>query len=67
MRPGKETIVLVISVFLFLLTVALPEWIEVLGFDPDHGDGSAELLIAAALAVSSCVFGARVLMKRVRA
>jgi hypothetical protein len=37
-----------------ILTAVWPDWIEgVLGFDPDHGNGTFEWLIVAVLAVAT--------------
>jgi hypothetical protein len=42
------------SAALFLLTVVVPEWIEVVfRVDPDGGNGSLEWLIAAAFALAT--------------
>jgi hypothetical protein len=41
----------------FVVTVVDPEWIEsVLRLDPDHGNGSLEWLLSAALLVVSLAF-----------
>jgi hypothetical protein len=41
-----------------LLTLLVPEWIEVVfGVDPDHGDGSLEWLIAGAFALATVALG----------
>jgi hypothetical protein len=46
-----------LSALLFVVTVAWPEWIElVFGVDPDHGDGSLEWLILGVTAL--CAIGA---------
>lgn len=38
---------------LFVLTLVWHDWLEALGFDPDHGNGSAEwAIVAVLLAVS---------------
>ena len=50
------TLAAIASVF-FILTVVWEDWIEIIfGVDPDHGDGSAEWLIAAGAAVIAIVF-----------
>ena len=46
-----ETALGVTTGFLAVLTVFWHEWIEALGFDPDHGDGSAEWIVVVVLAV----------------
>jgi hypothetical protein len=43
------------SGFLAVLTLFWREWIEVAGWEPDHGDGSAEWIIVLALAAVSLV------------
>jgi DMSO/TMAO reductase YedYZ heme-binding membrane subunit len=39
------------SGLLFVVTLFWHDWLEGFGFDPDHGDGSAEWLIVAILGV----------------
>jgi hypothetical protein len=39
---------------LALLTLVQHNWLESLGFDPDHGDGSVEIVTVAVLALA-CV------------
>lgn len=46
-----ETALAVSTGFLAVLTSFWHEWIEALGFDPDHGDGSAEWIVVVVLAV----------------
>jgi hypothetical protein len=46
-----ETALAVTTGFLAVLTGLWHEWIEALGFHPDHGDGSAEWLVVVVLAV----------------
>jgi DMSO/TMAO reductase YedYZ heme-binding membrane subunit len=41
---------------MFVVTLFWHEWLEAFGFDPDHGDGSAEWLIVAVLAVVCLAF-----------
>jgi hypothetical protein len=43
---------------LAVLTAIWHEWIEVLGLDPDRGDGSAEWAVVTALVVTCAVAGA---------
>jgi len=52
-----ETALAVTTGFLAVLTGLWHEWIEALGFDPDHGDGSAEWLVVVVLAVVCVVSG----------
>jgi hypothetical protein len=44
-----ETVLAAITGSLFVLTLFWHEWLEALGFDPDHGSGSAEWLSVAVL------------------
>jgi hypothetical protein len=46
-----EALLASVTGVLFVSTFFWPDWLESLGFDPDHGDGSAEWLIVAVLAV----------------
>ncbi|MBA2952944.1 ABC transporter permease [Nocardioides sp. MAH-18] len=55
-RFWVELVLTCVSAFLFLLTLASAEWIElVLGVEPDGGDGSLEWLITAGLLVVTIV------------
>jgi hypothetical protein len=46
------------SAIVTVLTLLVPQWIEVLfGVDPDHGDGLLEWLIAGAFALATVVLG----------
>jgi hypothetical protein len=48
----------VVTAFATVLTLLVPEWIEVVfGVDPDHGDGSLEWLIAGAFALATVGLG----------
>jgi hypothetical protein len=59
-RAGIETAIAGLTGFLFLLSFVTREWIEALtGWDPDHGNGSVELLIVAVLAVATIAIGMR--------
>ncbi|HWU23502.1 MAG TPA: hypothetical protein VN088_18330 [Nocardioides sp.] len=49
----RHSVLAAITGALTALTVVAPEWIELFGLDPDHGDGSAE---RALLAVVASVF-----------
>jgi hypothetical protein len=35
-----------------VLTALVPQWMEALGFDPDHGDGSAEWILVGLFGVA---------------
>jgi hypothetical protein len=39
------------------LTLVWHDWLEAFGWDPDHGDGSAECVAVAALAVAAIAAG----------
>lgn len=47
------------SMAAFVLTLLVPDWIEVVfGVDPDHHSGAWEWVISAGLLVAAVVFGA---------
>ena len=46
-----ETVVAITSGALFALTLVWHDWLEALGLDPDHHDGTAEWFLVAALAL----------------
>jgi hypothetical protein len=52
-----EAALAAISALLFVVTLFWHEWLEAFGFDPDHGDGSAEWLVVAVLLSASVVLG----------
>lgn len=52
-RWRVEAVLAAVSGVLCVVTFFWHDWIEAFGFDPDHGDGSVEWLIVAALAVVS--------------
>lgn len=57
-RFWVEAAVGVLSTFLFVLTMFIPDWIEALfGVDPDQRSGSLEWVIAAGLVVMTLVWG----------
>ena len=62
LRFSLEVVLSVVSGVLLLATLVDPQWIELLGFDPDHGGSGAER----ALAVGSFVIAvtAALLAKR---
>jgi hypothetical protein len=47
-----------VSGLLWVVTLFWHDWLEAFGFDPDHGDGSAERLIVGALLAVSVAFAA---------
>jgi hypothetical protein len=54
-RFWVEAVLASLTSGLFVLTLIWREWLEALGFDPDHGDGSVEWGIVAALFVAGVV------------
>jgi len=44
------------SGILFFVTMFWRDWLEAIGFNPDHGDGAAEWLIAVGLLTCSFTF-----------
>ena len=57
LRFWLELVMALGSGALLLLTIAVPDWIEVVfGIDPDAGNGSVERTIAVVLAVITIVF-----------
>jgi hypothetical protein len=44
-----EAVLAAVTGVLFVVTLFWHEWLEAFGFDPDHGDGSAEWLIVGVL------------------
>jgi hypothetical protein len=61
-RSRVETAFAALFVALAVLTSIWPAWMEAIGFDPDHGNGSAEWAIVAAfgaLAVVSALLARR--------
>jgi hypothetical protein len=60
LRAQIETALAGITAALTLLTLVTREWIEALtGWDPDHGNGSLEWAIVAALLVACVAFSFR--------
>jgi hypothetical protein len=55
-RSRIEALVAALTGVLAVVTLFVPDWIEVVtGTDPDHGNGTLEVLIVLALAVASVV------------
>jgi hypothetical protein len=54
-RLRVETILAAMFAMLAVVTMIWPNWIEILGFDPDHGDGSAEWAIVMLFGVVAAV------------
>jgi hypothetical protein len=64
-----EAVLAVVATVFLILTLVWKDWIEIVfGVDPDHGDGSAEWLIAGGAALLAVVFGvlARMDWRRMR-
>lgn len=67
-RYWAELAASVISLMLFLLTLARPDWIEVIfGANPDGGSGELEWVLVAALMVSTLSFSSLAWRERRRA
>jgi hypothetical protein len=56
-RFWLETVLAAFTLVLSVVTLFWAEWIEAFGFDPDHGDGSAERRIALGLVAVSLLLG----------
>lgn len=66
-RLWIEVALATLSAGLFVLTLALPTWIESLGLEPDSGSGSAEWWLVALLLASTLLFSVLARLERVRA
>lgn len=64
----RHSVLAAISGLLTALTLVAPEWIELLGLDPDHGDGSAERVVLAVVATAflASLLLAGVAVRRIR-
>ena len=51
-RFWLEAILASVTGALFVVTLFWHAWLEAFGFDPDHGDGSAEWLVVIVLALT---------------
>ncbi|MEA2313139.1 MAG: hypothetical protein QOE28_3107 [Solirubrobacteraceae bacterium] len=51
---------------LALMTLVWHDWMEAFGWDPDHGDGSAEWVAVAVLAVAAIATGLAARRRRQR-
>lgn len=59
-RASIESALALLTAGLFVVTLITREWIEALtGWDPDHGSGSLEWAIVAALLVAAVSLSAR--------
>lgn len=57
-RLYVEAVLVLVSAFLLVLTIVVPDWIEVVfRVDPDAGSGELEWLIASGFALSTLGFG----------
>lgn len=57
-RTGLQVLLAVVFLVAAVVTAVWPGWMESLGFDPDHGDGSAEWVFVAVFAALACCSGA---------
>ena len=64
--PWKTSVTAVITAVLAVITAVVPDWIEVVGWDPDHSSGALEWTIVAVLGVVSLAsaIAARTLWRR---
>jgi hypothetical protein len=64
MRVRVEAVLTVVSAALFVLTLAVPDWIEeVFGVAPDAGSGETEWLLVTVLLVITVVLAAVTLVE----
>ena len=54
-RLRVESILALLFSALAVVTAIWPDWIEILGFEPDNGDGSAEWSIVALLGILALI------------
>jgi hypothetical protein len=54
-RVRIEALLSAIFAAMAILTSFWPDWIEVFGWDPDHGDGSLEWALVAAFGVLAVI------------
>ena len=68
-RFWVESLLAVATGALFVLTAVRPAWLEAVGLDPDHGDGSVEWLVVTLLFALACGLAvlARVEVRHTRA
>lgn len=57
-RLWIETAIAGLSGVLAVVTIFWKEWIEITGWDPDHGNGAVEWLIVLGLAILAIIVGA---------
>jgi hypothetical protein len=58
-RYRIEAALAALSGGLGLLTLVWRDWLEAFGWDPDHGNGSVELLVVLVLLAASVALGVR--------